>query len=118
MLKIKDSELELSLGLLDGQNKTFGEVTLGCGKFYYLSRLSDILQSVRKTISRLIRNENIVSKSLSSREKGMSEILRCYPELKSVNERGKEVTEYSNKYWLMLSEDETLATYPEKDLQK
>ncbi|XP_027133334.1 prostaglandin E synthase 2 isoform X3 [Larimichthys crocea] len=48
----------------------------------------------------------------------MSEILRCYPELKSVNERGKEVTEYSNKYWLMLSEDETLATYPEKDLQK
>ncbi|KAE8291751.1 Prostaglandin E synthase 2 [Larimichthys crocea] len=55
---------------------------------------------------------------LINKEKSMSEILRCYPELKSVNERGKEVTEYSNKYWLMLSEDETLATYPEKDLQK
>uniref|UniRef100_A0A672Z634 Prostaglandin E synthase 2-like n=1 Tax=Sphaeramia orbicularis TaxID=375764 RepID=A0A672Z634_9TELE len=26
--------------------------------------------------------------------------------MKSVNENGKEVTEYNNKYWLMLSEDE------------
>lgn len=48
----------------------------------------------------------------------MTDILRCYPELKYVNEKGKEVTEYSNKYWLMLSEDETNVTYPEKGMQK
>lgn len=48
----------------------------------------------------------------------MSEILRCYPELKSVNDRGKEVTEYSNKYWLMLDDVETVITYPEKGMQK
>lgn len=55
---------------------------------------------------------------LSSREKSVSEVLRCYPELKFVNDSGKEVTEYSNKYWLMLSEDETLVVYPEKGMQK
>lgn len=53
-----------------------------------------------------------------SRNKSVSELLRCYPELKSVNEKGKEVTEYSNKYWLMLDEADTTAVYPEKGLQK
>lgn len=48
----------------------------------------------------------------------MSELIRYYPELKSVNERGKAVTEYSNKYWLMLSEAENLEMYPEKGIQK
>lgn len=48
----------------------------------------------------------------------MSDITRCYPEMKSVNDRGKEVTEYNNKYWLMLSEAETTAVYPEKGTQK
>ena len=48
----------------------------------------------------------------------MSEILHCYPEMKSVNDSGKAVTEYSNKYWLMLSEAETAAVYPEKGMQK
>lgn len=52
------------------------------------------------------------------RNKGMSELIRYYPEMKSVNEKGKEVTEYSNKYWLMLSEAENLQIYPEKGMQK
>lgn len=50
--------------------------------------------------------------------KGMPELIRYYPELKSVNEKGKEVTEFSNKYWLMLSEEENLKMYPEKGMQK
>ncbi|XP_013870069.1 prostaglandin E synthase 2 [Austrofundulus limnaeus] len=53
-----------------------------------------------------------------NKEKSMTDIIRCYPELKYVNEKGKEVTEYSNKYWLMLSEDETGVIYPEKGTQK
>lgn len=48
----------------------------------------------------------------------MSDILRCYPEMQSVNDRGKTVTEYTNKYWVMLSEDETATMYPEKGMQK
>lgn len=48
----------------------------------------------------------------------MTEIVGCYPEMKSVNDRGKEVIEYSNKYWLMLSEGETAMIYPEKGMQK
>ncbi|XP_051278432.1 prostaglandin E synthase 2 [Dicentrarchus labrax] len=55
---------------------------------------------------------------LIKKDKSMSEILCCYPELKSVNDSGKKVTEYSNKYWLMLSEAETTAVYPEKGMQK
>ncbi|XP_068166861.1 prostaglandin E synthase 2 [Antennarius striatus] len=55
---------------------------------------------------------------LINKNKSVSKILCSYPEIKSVNERGKEVTEYSNKYWLMLSEAETLETYPEKGMQK
>ncbi|XP_028269231.1 prostaglandin E synthase 2 isoform X2 [Parambassis ranga] len=55
---------------------------------------------------------------LINKEKNMADILRCYPEMKSVNDRGKEVTEYNNKYWLMLSEDETAVIYPEKSMQK
>lgn len=48
----------------------------------------------------------------------MPEILRCYPELKSVNDRRKEATEYSNKYWLMLNEEDTLEMYSDKGMQK
>ncbi|XP_037536095.1 prostaglandin E synthase 2 [Nematolebias whitei] len=53
-----------------------------------------------------------------SKGKNMPDIIRCYPELKYVNEKGKEVTEYSNKYWLMLSEGENNVIYPEKGMQK
>lgn len=48
----------------------------------------------------------------------MPELICYYPEMKSVNEKGKEVTEFSNKYWLMLSEEENLKMYPEKGMQK
>ncbi|XP_049435400.1 prostaglandin E synthase 2 [Epinephelus fuscoguttatus] len=55
---------------------------------------------------------------LINKEKSMTDIIRCYPEMKATNDRGKQVTEYANKYWLMLSEDETAALYPEKGIQK
>ncbi|XP_049907880.1 prostaglandin E synthase 2 [Epinephelus moara] len=55
---------------------------------------------------------------LINKEKSMTDIIRCYPEMKATNDRGKQVTEYTNKYWLMLSEDETAALYPEKAIQK
>ncbi|XP_029959810.1 prostaglandin E synthase 2 [Salarias fasciatus] len=55
---------------------------------------------------------------LITKDKSVPDILRCYPEMKAVNDRGKEVTEYTNKYWLMLSEAETAMMYPEKGMQK
>ncbi|XP_053180708.1 prostaglandin E synthase 2 [Scomber japonicus] len=55
---------------------------------------------------------------LINKKKSMPELIRCYPEMKSVNDRGKEVTEYNNKYWLMLSEEENELIYPEKGMQK
>nr|XP_060613175.1 prostaglandin E synthase 2 [Anolis sagrei ordinatus] len=47
--------------------------------------------------------------------KSLEEIVSYYPPMQAQNERGKEVTEYSNKYWLMLDEKETLRIYPTKD---
>ena len=55
---------------------------------------------------------------LCGRKQSLSEVLGFYPELRSKNESGKEVTEYSNKYWLMLSQEETQALYPQKEAQK
>lgn len=66
----------------------------------------------------LFAQSAVLTRASTSRDKSVSEILRCYPEMKSVNDSGKPVTEYSNKYWLMLSEAETALTYPEKTTQK
>nr|XP_048679142.1 prostaglandin E synthase 2 isoform X3 [Caretta caretta] len=52
---------------------------------------------------------------LISRKKSLEEIVSFYPPMKAVNERGKEVTEYGNKYWLMLDEMETQHVYPIKE---
>uniref|UniRef100_A0A3B4ULH0 Prostaglandin E synthase 2 n=1 Tax=Seriola dumerili TaxID=41447 RepID=A0A3B4ULH0_SERDU len=60
-----------------------------------------------------LNDSSVIISSLS-----VSDIIRCYPEMKSVNDSGKQVTEYANKYWLMLSEDETAVVYPEKGMQK
>ncbi|XP_077455971.1 prostaglandin E synthase 2 isoform X2 [Stigmatopora argus] len=60
----------------------------------------------------------MMTTKLTSMGSSLSEILRCYPEMKFVNDKGKEVTEYNNKYWLMLSEVDTAAVYPHKGMQK
>nr|XP_046201329.1 prostaglandin E synthase 2 [Oncorhynchus gorbuscha] len=55
---------------------------------------------------------------LMSKDKTISEILYCYPEMKAVNEKGKEVIEFNNKYWVMVNEAEGQTMYPEKDSRK
>ncbi|KAL0979552.1 hypothetical protein UPYG_G00186470 [Umbra pygmaea] len=55
---------------------------------------------------------------LISKDKTMSDILHCYPEMKAVNDRGKEVIEFNNKYWVMVNEPEEHMLYPEKDSRK
>ncbi|KAM9547091.1 prostaglandin E synthase 2-like [Salvelinus alpinus] len=55
---------------------------------------------------------------LMSKDKTISEILRCYPEMKAVNDKGKEVIEFNNKYWVMVNEAEGQTMYPEKDSRK
>lgn len=51
----------------------------------------------------------------SFREKTISEILTCYPEMKAKNDRGKDVIEFGNKYWIMVRETEADRLYPGKD---
>uniref|UniRef100_A0A8D0BYC1 Prostaglandin E synthase 2 n=1 Tax=Salvator merianae TaxID=96440 RepID=A0A8D0BYC1_SALMN len=54
-------------------------------------------------------------KSYLVSRKSLEEIVSYYPAMKAKNDRGKEVIEYGNKYWLMLDEQETLRIYPVKD---
>ncbi|XP_027012997.1 prostaglandin E synthase 2 [Tachysurus fulvidraco] len=51
---------------------------------------------------------------LISREKSVPEILNCYPEMKAKNHSGKDVTEFGNKYWVMVDETRHRQFYPEK----
>ncbi|XP_060788550.1 prostaglandin E synthase 2 [Neoarius graeffei] len=51
---------------------------------------------------------------LISREKGVPEIVACYPEMKGKNDRGRDVTEFGNKYWVMVDDTEHLQFFPEK----
>ncbi|KAG5840753.1 hypothetical protein ANANG_G00192010 [Anguilla anguilla] len=55
---------------------------------------------------------------LVSKEKTIPQVIICYPEMRSKNDSGKEVIEYNNKYWLMLSEIEADQLYPEKESRK
>lgn len=54
----------------------------------------------------------------SCRDKNLKQILSYYPEMKYKDEKGKEVTEYSNKYWVMLGEQEVEEHYPSKESMK
>ncbi|NXW69282.1 PGES2 synthase, partial [Hirundo rustica] len=54
---------------------------------------------------------------LISRRNSLEEIVSFYPPVKTVTEKGKEVLEYENKYWLMLDEKETKRVYPVKEVR-
>ncbi|KAG8447947.1 hypothetical protein GDO86_015163 [Hymenochirus boettgeri] len=58
---------------------------------------------------------SVMKTFLTSNKKTLEEIVSCYPSMKAVNDRGKEVIEYNNKYWLMLDEQETQQVYPTKE---
>ncbi|XP_006835042.1 PREDICTED: prostaglandin E synthase 2 [Chrysochloris asiatica] len=45
----------------------------------------------------------------------LEEVITYYPSMKAVNEQGKEVNEFCNKYWLMLDEKEAQRIYGGKE---
>lgn len=45
----------------------------------------------------------------------LEEVVTYYPPMKAVNEQGREVTEFCNKYWLMLEEEEARRLYGGKE---
>ncbi|XP_030063786.1 prostaglandin E synthase 2 isoform X2 [Microcaecilia unicolor] len=58
---------------------------------------------------------SVMKTYLLSRRKKLEDIVSYYPSMKAKNEKGKEVIEYNNKYWLMLDEQETECAYPTKE---
>lgn len=50
-----------------------------------------------------------------SRRHPLEDIITYYPPMKAVNDQGKEVTEFCNKYWLMLDEKEAQRMYGGKE---
>ncbi|XP_062854789.1 prostaglandin E synthase 2 [Trichomycterus rosablanca] len=61
---------------------------------------------------------SVLMTHLLSKEKTISQILACYPEIQAKNDRGKDVIEYGNKYWVMVNDTEFRHLYPEKDSRK
>ncbi|XP_026100984.1 prostaglandin E synthase 2-like [Carassius auratus] len=61
---------------------------------------------------------SVLKTYLVSREKTMSEILTCYPEMKAKNDSGKDVIEFGNKYWVMVRDADADHLYPGKDNRK
>ncbi|KAJ8286458.1 hypothetical protein GJAV_G00039470 [Gymnothorax javanicus] len=55
---------------------------------------------------------------LINKNKSVSDTLIYYPEYKTTNSLGNEVTEYSNKYWVMLNEIRVEDVYPCKTTRK
>ncbi|KAG5834939.1 hypothetical protein ANANG_G00266860 [Anguilla anguilla] len=55
---------------------------------------------------------------LINKNKTISDTLIYYPEYKTTNSLGNEVTEYSNKYWVMLNEIKVEDVYPCKTTRK
>ncbi|XP_051509049.1 prostaglandin E synthase 2 [Myxocyprinus asiaticus] len=53
-----------------------------------------------------------------TKETTISQILACYPEMKSKNDSGKDVTEFGNKYWVMVNDADADRLYPEKISRK
>lgn len=50
-----------------------------------------------------------------SQRQPLEVIITYYPPMKALNDQGKEVTEFSNKYWLMLDEKEAQQMYGGKE---
>ncbi|XP_055023635.1 prostaglandin E synthase 2 isoform X2 [Misgurnus anguillicaudatus] len=55
---------------------------------------------------------------LITKQRTVSEVLDCYPEIKAKNDRGKDVIEFGNKYWVMVNNEDADGLYPEKDSRK
>ncbi|XP_078082350.1 prostaglandin E synthase 2 [Mustelus asterias] len=55
---------------------------------------------------------------LLSRHKDLTRVLSYYPEMKSKDEKGKDVFEYNNKYWVMLEDQDERQYYPNKEARK
>ncbi|RXM95783.1 Prostaglandin E synthase 2 [Acipenser ruthenus] len=69
-----------------------------------------------------LNDSSVISSAIKtymiSKDKNLKQILSYYPEMKYKDEKGKEVTEYSNKYWVMLGEQEVEEHYPSKESMK
>ncbi|XP_062929725.1 prostaglandin E synthase 2 isoform X1 [Mobula hypostoma] len=55
---------------------------------------------------------------LVSRDKNLNKVVSYYPEMKSKDVKGKEITEYNNKYWVMLEDQDEKQYYPNKEARK
>ncbi|GCB73837.1 prostaglandin E synthase 2 isoform X1 [Scyliorhinus torazame] len=55
---------------------------------------------------------------LLSRHRNLTRVLSYYPEMKSKDEKGKDVVEYNNKYWVMLEDQDEKQYYSSKEARK
>ncbi|XP_028664421.1 prostaglandin E synthase 2 [Erpetoichthys calabaricus] len=61
---------------------------------------------------------SVLKTYMVSKEKNLGQIISFFPEMRSKNEKGKEIVEYNNRHWVMLDEAEAELLYPVKNSRK
>uniref|UniRef100_UPI00398F41EF prostaglandin E synthase 2 isoform X2 n=1 Tax=Pristiophorus japonicus TaxID=55135 RepID=UPI00398F41EF len=85
-------------------------------------RLQQQQQHAEQQCTKQINDSSVIISAvktyLLSGHKKLTEVVSYYPEMKSKDEKGKEVVEYNNKYWVMLEDPDEKQYYPSKEARK
>ncbi|KAG8554900.1 hypothetical protein GDO81_003930 [Engystomops pustulosus] len=88
-------------------------------KFSSYRKVPILIAGAESTLQ--LNDSSVIISSIKSflvSRKSLEEIVSYYPAIMVKNDKGKEVAEYQNRYWLMLSEQETKQLYESKEAQK
>ncbi|XP_074218423.1 prostaglandin E synthase 2 isoform X2 [Camelus bactrianus] len=76
------------------------------------------LSAERSAVQQQLNDSSVIISALKTylvSGQPLEDIITYYPPMKAVNDQGKEVTEFCNKYWLMLDEKEAQRMYGGKE---
>ncbi|XP_072816288.1 prostaglandin E synthase 2 isoform X3 [Vicugna pacos] len=76
------------------------------------------LRAERSAVQQQLNDSSVIISALKTylvSGQPLEDIITYYPPMKAVNDQGKEVTEFCNKYWLMLDEKEAQRMYGGKE---
>ncbi|XP_050011357.1 prostaglandin E synthase 2 isoform X2 [Alexandromys fortis] len=79
---------------------------------------SQDLRAERSAAQQQLNDSSVIISALKTHlvsGQSLEEVITYYPPMKAMNDQGKEVTEFCNKYWLMLDEKEAQRMYGGKE---
>ncbi|KAF6327949.1 prostaglandin E synthase 2 [Rhinolophus ferrumequinum] len=107
-----------------GSPRLLGAAALALGGtmgLYYTARWhlhAQNLRAKRSATQQQLNDSSVIISALKTylvSGQPLEDIITYYPPMKAMNDQGKEVTEFCNKYWLMLDEKEAQRMYGGKE---